>query len=549
MLMADRPSSRRTREPTRARIFRLSVVVPVMTALAIAVYPHPRAFFRLELLYWALILTVIELFPIPAWRGLQLSLGFPIRLAVAMLYAPAVAAGVALVGTSDPREVRGERSPLPALFDRSQLALSVWAGSWVFHSMAQVRAPASPWFVLYPVVLLATTADYATNISIISLYMKVASDLKLREILGRLRLGSFSEFLLSYGGLSFVGAVIARLYLSVGIAAVAVFILPLIFARQMFFRTKALEEAHATLKDRERVLRALSNRMAEERHDERMQIAGYLHDDLAQMLFRLTLLVDMAKRRLARSDVQGVDRDLDQINTTKQEASDMVRALIRDLHRSPIGRAGLGEALTSFAQDAGARFKTPIIVDAHEPSLPPPIQLLIYQIAREAAMNALKHAEASTIWITLNGATDGVDLEIRDNGKGFDTDAAPPEGHFGSVMMRERALVAGGTFMLSSETGKGSSVRAHFPRVWVEEGSLHEQEEAARWTEATKAPVGTSTAAPANPLDAPLSARRGWHLARRRRARKLDATPREDPDGPDQAPAARDGLGAGSSAV
>ena len=50
---------------------------------------------------------------------------------------------------------------------------------------------------------------------------------------------------------------------------------------------------------------------------------------------------------------------------------------------------------------------------------------------------------------------DGVELQIRDDGKGFDTSAPPPEGHFGSVMMKERALVTGGTFKIESELGQG----------------------------------------------------------------------------------------------
>ena len=126
-------------------------------------------------------------------------------------------------------------------------------------------------------------------------------------------------------------------------------------------------------------------------------------------------------------------------------------------------------------------------------------------------MNALKHAEASRIWITLHEIEGGddVELQIRDDGKGFDTEATPPEGHFGSVMMKERALVAGGTFSLSSELGKGSVVTARFPHVWVEEGTLHEIEEASRPTDpSSKAPLGTSTSAPARPLEPPKPSHR-----------------------------------------
>jgi signal transduction histidine kinase len=486
-------------------LFQWAVILPVVLVLGAEIARDPKSFLHIQFLGWIAILAVVELLPVPAWRGLHLSLGFPIRLGVAILYNPGAAAVVAFVGTFDPREIDRSRPPSSALFDRAQIALSVLAGSSVFHALASIQHPQSKWFVLLPAVLLATVADYAVNVLLVSSYVHLTSGVSMRMILSQLRLGELREFVLSYLGLSFVGLVIALLYLEVHLWAVAVFILPLVFARQMFFRTMALEQAHKELKDREQVLRALSNRMAEERHDERMQIAGYLHDDLAQMLFRLTLQVEMAKKRLSRNDLDGASKDLDGIEKTKKEASGMVRALIRDLHRSPIGRAGLHEAIQSFAQDAGGRFNTRIDVDVDEVTLPPPIQLLIYQIAREAAMNALKHAEAGTIHISLHDTPDGVELQIGDDGKGFDTEAPPPEGHFGSVMMRERALVAGGTFSVSSELGKGSLISARFPRVWVEEGTLLEAE-ASRTPGPAEVPVGATTA----PVDRPARKARPW---------------------------------------
>jgi signal transduction histidine kinase len=213
--------------------------------------------------------------------------------------------------------------------------------------------------------------------------------------------------------------------------------------------------------------------MAEERQDERMRIAAYLHDDLAQMLFRLNLQAEMARKRLIQGDSDAVIRDIDGILSTKEETSNAIRALIRDLHRSPIGRKGLAEALQSFAEDM-SKGPTRVVTDVVEVSLPPPIQLLIYQISREATMNALKHAEADEIRIILAETADGVALTIKDDGKGFDTNQPQPEGHFGSVMMRERAHVAGGTYILTSEAGKGTTITATFPSVWVEEGSKFE---------------------------------------------------------------------------
>ncbi len=281
---------------------------------------------------------------------------------------------------------------------------------------------------------------------------------------------------MSYLGLGVLGVLLAHLYESVGFWSVPAVLMPLVFARQMFFRSRALEEAHRELKERELVMRTLSNRMAEERQDERTQIAAYLHDDLAQLLFRLSLQVDLARRHLKSGDAATAAQDLEAIRETKNRTSELVRALIRDLHRSPLGRAGLAEALVSFTSDigegSGVRFHT----DITPMGLPPAIQLLIYHIAREAAMNALKHAGAGNVWIALQPVDDGVELTVRDDGIGFDAQAPGPEDHFGLAMMRERATVAGGVFAIDSAAGEGTTITVRFPATYLQDAGQAPEE-------------------------------------------------------------------------
>jgi NarL family two-component system sensor histidine kinase YdfH len=231
----------------------------------------------------------------------------------------------------------------------------------------------------------------------------------------------------------------------------------------MFLRTYALEEAHVELQEREEILRELSNTMAEERADERLQIAGYLHDDLAQVLFRLSLQVDIARKLLDKQELEELRDQLEKIRNSKQETSDRIRALIRDLHRSPLGAAGLAESLESFTdevgRDSGIRFHH----DVQEIDLPAPIALLIFHIAREGVMNALKHAEPADVWISVTEAQENIVLELRDNGAGFDATAPGPEGHFGMTMMRERAKVGGGTLDVKSSPDDGTTITVRFP--------------------------------------------------------------------------------------
>lgn len=76
-----------------------------------------------------------------------------------------------------------------------------------------------------------------------------------------------------------------------------------------------------------------------------------------------------------------------------------------------------------------------------------------------------RHAEAGRLWLELDGAGDRVDLEIRDDGVGFEpvaSSALVRDGHFGLVAMQERVEMAGGRFQLDTHPGTGVTLRAMF---------------------------------------------------------------------------------------
>ena len=231
----------------------------------------------------------------------------------------------------------------------------------------------------------------------------------------------------------------------------------------MFLRSQALEEAHAELKDREQVLRTLSNAMAEERADERQQIAAYLHDDLAQVLFRLSIQVDVARKLLDKGDLIETGEQLEKIRESKQDTSDRIRALIRQLHRSPLGAKGLAEALESFTDEVGRDSGVHFHLDVHDVEVPradraPDLQDrwrgLDERAEARAGVRLLDHVQ---------GDEEFLELQLRDNGVGFDSSLPGPEGHFGMTMMRERAKIGGGTFEVFSVPGQGTTITVRFP--------------------------------------------------------------------------------------
>jgi signal transduction histidine kinase len=447
--------------------FELAIIIPTVLLGGILIAQDPAAFrdWKLELIFWAGLIGLVELLPVPAWRGLTISVGFPLMMVVAFLYDPAAAAAVALVGASDPREFQREVTFLRALFNRCQVALSVLAASALFHSLTAFDRNSDPGseIVLLIAAASASLADYAVNSGLVTVFVSFRTGVPTRQVIREMRIGRLSEFLVSYLGLGLVGLSLAFLYKNADVWALPAILAPLLFARQMFFRSQALEEAHKELQEREHVLRALSNAMAEERADERLQIAGYLHDDLAQVLFRLSIQVDVARKLLEKGQSSDVRAQLDKIRESKQETSDRIRALIRDLHRSPLGAKGLAEALESFTEEVGRDSSIRFHRDVADIQLPAPIALLVYHIAREGVMNALKHAQPRDVWISVREEDDDIVLSLRDNGVGFDTSAPGPEGHFGMAMMRERAQVGGGRFEVESEPGHGATITVRFP--------------------------------------------------------------------------------------
>jgi signal transduction histidine kinase len=451
--------------PGKVVAFELSVIVPSFVLGAI-VAGQDLGSFHWELGLWAIGIALVELLPVPAWRGLTISVGFPLLMVVAFLYPPGAAGAAAFIGASDPREFRREVAFLRALFNRSQVALSVLAASAVFHSLTDFAFDHHATTGTGALLLAAGSAaltDYLVNSGLVTIFVSLRTGVPAKQVARQLRIGRLSEFLLSYLGLGLIGLSLAVLFNEVGGWALPAFLGPMLFARQMFFRSQALEEAHKELQEREQVLRALSNAMAEERADERLQIAGYLHDDLAQVLFRLSIQVDVARKLLEKGRVTDVGAQLDKIRESKQETSDRIRALIRDLHRSPLGAKGLADALESFTDEVGRDSSIRFHRDVADIDLPAPIALLVYHIAREGVMNALKHAQPRDVWVSVREEGSDIVLVLRDNGVGFDASAPGPEGHFGMAMMRERAQVGGGRFEVQSAQGEGATITVRFP--------------------------------------------------------------------------------------
>jgi two-component system, NarL family, sensor kinase len=106
-----------------------------------------------------------------------------------------------------------------------------------------------------------------------------------------------------------------------------------------------------------------------------------------------------------------------------------------------------------------------VLSRAQQVEMSPVVQLLCFQVAREAITNAAKHAQASRIRVSLERDGSGALLTVADDGRGFDASDGQPEGHFGLVLMRERVTAAGGSLRMDTGPDQGTRIAARFPQA------------------------------------------------------------------------------------
>jgi PAS domain S-box-containing protein len=196
--------------------------------------------------------------------------------------------------------------------------------------------------------------------------------------------------------------------------------------------------------------------------DERQRLARELHDSVSQALYGIALGARTARALLDR-DASQAREPLDYVLSLSDTAMEEMRALVLELRPESLEREGLTSALRKLAEATQRR--QGLLVQAHIYS-EPPISLeskqALYRIAQEALHNAVKHASATTLDLTLETAADNVTLTVADDGVGFDPDGSFP-GHLGLRSMRERMTRLGGDLTITSAPSQGTTVRATLP--------------------------------------------------------------------------------------
>ena len=191
--------------------------------------------------------------------------------------------------------------------------------------------------------------------------------------------------------------------------------------------------------------------------EERQRLARNLHDAVNQSLFSAGLIAEVLPRLWDRDQAEA-RRSLEDLRRLTRGAMAEMRALLAELRPSTLTDSDLGDLLRQLGNALEGRTNVPVAVSVSgEFILPPNVQVAFYRVCQEALNNIAKHAKASQVQIDLKQEEDVIELCIRDDGKGFDTEQIY-SGHYGLGMMRERAEAAGALLTVTSQPGHGTEL-------------------------------------------------------------------------------------------
>jgi two-component system, NarL family, sensor kinase len=215
-----------------------------------------------------------------------------------------------------------------------------------------------------------------------------------------------------------------------------------------------------------RTVERLLDEVTRAQEEERMRIALQIHDGPAQTMFAALRNVEAAQALVGQSPpaLAGVMAELER--TIRQSIRE-TRAVMLDLKPPPLEGLGVRAALRQYVDDFAKRtgIETAFVYRGPEARLPQMMESCFYRITQEALANVWKHADAARAWVTLDVRQRSCALEIRDNGKGFDPEAAAATQaqHLGMRSLYERAELVGGRLTMGAVPGEGTVVRVEAP--------------------------------------------------------------------------------------
>jgi len=199
--------------------------------------------------------------------------------------------------------------------------------------------------------------------------------------------------------------------------------------------------------------------------EERLRLSRELHDRALQLLTSARMRLDSCQHHL-RNDPAALEKELLIVEDNLDRAVAEIRNLLAENQTAEQMQAGslerrLKEELSIFSARSGCQIELKCAVDADD--LPIEVEKELYFTLREGVLNAVRHARASEIRLSLSRSESGYQASLRDNGVGFIVTGNIGGNHYGLKGMRERVQKLGGTLEIHSTPGKGTRIEIAIP--------------------------------------------------------------------------------------
>jgi PAS domain S-box-containing protein len=224
------------------------------------------------------------------------------------------------------------------------------------------------------------------------------------------------------------------------------------------------------LRESEEELRYLSSQILVAQEKERREIAADLHDHTLQDLNTIRLDIDRLFSQIMANDFTATLQSGKRILAHIRMAVKRIRTMQGDLWPPVLDDIGLLATINWYSREfeinhAGITIEKQI--DVKEEDVPEHLKIVIYRVMQEAWKNVEQHSGADRLLLALKKDGPRVELELTDNGQGFDLEKilfrARPWAGFGLMNMKERVEHSGGTFEVSSSEGIGTTIRTAWP--------------------------------------------------------------------------------------
>ena len=211
-------------------------------------------------------------------------------------------------------------------------------------------------------------------------------------------------------------------------------------------------------------LHALSQRLMKAQEDERLHLSRELHDESGQLLAALMVELGMLERD---TDHPKMVRDrIVELTRTANKIQDNLHKLAVNLRPASLDHLGLVTALQQYVDEFRRQYDMDVEFEAvgmGDKRLPIEVETALFRIVQESLTNVLLHAQATRVDVLINLRNKHVVTIVEDNGVGFLPASPTVESHLGLFGMRERIEMLGGKFTIESAPGRGTTVNVEVP--------------------------------------------------------------------------------------